>query len=261
MSIRPAYVGRLRRFTKRKLVTAVLALAAVPLASLTAGAQIRTHGPSAAPLVEVGKTQTITHDGRDYWRLRLAARDQLSIIAFTPISADGIACLYAPGVTDATVEQTRCILSVDVPRAANPAAGMASEFGWPPSSKRGVGIPGDWVLAFAEKGCPTCRFSYSFFVRVARGTTTTLTGPRGPRPGRPFVLRGRVQPAGTGTVALSRRTGRGWRDIGTTDIRRSGSFSLRTKVDRRALARFRARYSGDGFHRASVSNTLSVQVA
>jgi hypothetical protein len=138
---------------------------------------------------------------------------------------------------------------------------MASEFGWPESHERGVGIAGDWILAFDQTGCATCRFTYRFFVRVLRGTTTTLQAPAVALSGRAFVLRGRVRPAEKGSgVMISRRTRRGSKTIGTAYLDRSGRFSLRTKVRGRGVARFRAHYGGDGFHRESSSRVVSVRV-
>jgi hypothetical protein len=238
----------------------LIASIAVLLPSLTAGAQVDSHGPSDAPVAEIGATRTVTHSGRDYWRVPLATNDQLAIVAFTPLSADGTACIYAPGVTDANVATARCVLSVDVARTADPGTGMASEFGWPESHERGVGIAGDWVLAFAQKECATCGFTYRFFVRVLRGTATTLQGPGVVLSGRAFVLRGRVRPADGGSAAISLRTSRGWKSIGTAYLDRSGRFSLRTKVRGRGVAHFRAHYGGDGFHRESSSRVVSVRV-
>jgi hypothetical protein len=251
---------RLLRTNSEKLVVASVAGAIVAVPSLAVGAQPVSHGPSNAPIVEIGRARTVSHSGRDYWRVPLAASDQLAVVGFTPISADGTACIFAPGITNANVKQRPCVLSVDVARAANPGTGMASEFGWPESHARGVGIAGDWVLAFARKGCPTCEFTYRFFVRVLRGTTTTLQAPRVAISGRTFVLRGRVRSAEAGSATVSRRTGRRWKAIGTAYVDQSGKFTLRTKVLERGAVAFRARYSGDDFHRESTSRTVVVRV-
>lgn len=252
--------GDNKRPARAKLVAGFIAGSAVLLPSITALAQLRSHGPSNAPLAEIGTGRTVSHSGRDYWRVPLAANDQLAIVGFTPISADGNTCIYAPGVTDANVEQRPCVLSVDVSRSADPGTGMASEFGWPESHERGVGIAGDWVLAFEAKGCRKCDFTYRYFIRVLRGTTTILQGPGVARSGRTFLLRGRVRSADTGSAVVSRRTGRRWKAIGTAYLDHSGRFTLRTSVPGRGVAHFRAHYSGDGFHRESSSRVVSVRV-
>jgi hypothetical protein len=220
------------------LVTVVAAAGAVvaPPARAAGGGSI-----AAAPQLPIGVTVVggaNAVNGREFWRVTLAAGDKLTI-DYQPVNGGSVSLyVFNPSVTDSTFGNASSV--------ASGGTSSASEFTWTATGQ------GAWILDVRSD------HGYQLTPNVKRWTTTRLNAPRHVRPGAWFSYRGSVGPSvSTGSVLLQRYMGRTWRTFATVKVAAGGTFAFRArfaKAAKNAKAHGEticALYRGDATHLSS----------
>ncbi|MBD0324509.1 MAG: lamin tail domain-containing protein, partial [Aldersonia sp.] len=95
----------------------------------------------------------------------------------------------------------------------------------------------------------------SMAVTASTGLRTTVSL------GNAIPLEGQVDPVVDRTaVQVQRRTSRGWRTVGTAEVRADGTYSTTLRPSRSGKLSYRVRHPGDRLRVAGVSNAFALQV-
>ena len=206
---------------------------------------------ASAPELPNGQTVSGSVARLDFWRLTVAAGDQL-VLNYAALSSQSVRlCFLQPVVDDFTLQDAHCWQPGDLDYTQGNTKRQTS---------RVFASAGRWTLVVGNTNCVSgnvnvkCNYpiQYQLTAYVRRATHMTLTTPAFVvKHSARVVLSGKVLGATSGNVAIQTRQGGRYVNIGVAPIGAAGGFRYSLRPTKTGPVSYRAFYPGDSGHRPS----------